>query len=185
MKRTDPPAIALIEFASIARAIRTGDAMVKRSEVRVLRAEPVSPGKYLILITGGEAEVEESWREGLEIGADQVLYNLSRRGVENRLLPWCASRGVAVMAYSPLEQGRLLQEPALQVVAGRHGVSTGQAALAWVLRNENMVAIPKAVDPQHVRENAASLDVHLTGEDLAELDAAFPVPAPDTPLETL
>ena len=68
MKRTDPPAIALIEFVSIARAIRTGDAMVKQAEVRVLRAEPVSPGKYLILITGGEAEVEESWREGLEVG---------------------------------------------------------------------------------------------------------------------
>jgi len=81
VKRTDPPAIALIEFASIARAIRTGDAMVKRSEVRVLRAEPVSPGKYLILITGGEAEVEESWREGLEIGGDQVVDSLYLPGV--------------------------------------------------------------------------------------------------------
>jgi len=81
LKRPDPPAIALIEFASIARAIRTGDAMVKRAEVHVQLAEPVSPGKYLILITGGEAEVEESWREGLEIGGDQVVDSLYLPGV--------------------------------------------------------------------------------------------------------
>lgn len=81
MKRPDPPAIALLEFDSIARGIRTGDAMVKRAEVRVQVAEPISPGKYLILITGGEAEVEESWREGLEIGKDGVVDSLYLPGV--------------------------------------------------------------------------------------------------------
>ena len=81
MKRPDPPAIALLEFSSIARAIRTGDAMVKRAEVRVQMAEPVSPGKYLVLVTGGEAEVEESWREGLEIGGDSVIDSLYLPGV--------------------------------------------------------------------------------------------------------
>lgn len=81
MKRPDPPAIALLEFESIARAIRTGDAMVKRAEVRVQLAEPVSPGKYLILVTGGEAEVEESWLEGLEIGGGAVVDSLFLPGV--------------------------------------------------------------------------------------------------------
>jgi len=105
LKRPDPPAIALIEFASIARAIRTGDAMVKRAEVRVQMAEPVSPGKYLILITGGEAEVEESWQEGVEIGAGEVVDSLYLPGVH----------GDALGAIHGAEQRRWAQD-ALAVV---------------------------------------------------------------------
>jgi diketogulonate reductase-like aldo/keto reductase len=117
--------------------------------------------------------------------ANQVLYNLERRGVERRLLPWCAERGMPVMAYSPLEQGRLRSRGALERVGRRHGATPDQAALAWVLRDENVVAIPKAVRPEHVRANVAAADLVLTEEDLAELDRAFPAPARDVPLETL
>ncbi|MCP4870744.1 MAG: BMC domain-containing protein [Proteobacteria bacterium] len=86
MRRPDPPAIALLEFSSIARALRTGDAMVKRADVSVLLAEPISPGKYLILITGGEAEVDESWRAGLADGADAVVDSLFLPGVHADVL---------------------------------------------------------------------------------------------------
>ncbi len=86
MRRPDPPAIALIEFGSIARALRSGDAMVKRADVQVLRAEPFSPGRYLVLITGGEAEVEESWRAGLEDAGTEVVDSLFLPGVHAEVL---------------------------------------------------------------------------------------------------
>lgn len=81
MRRPDPPAIALLEFGSIARALRSGDAMVKKAEVRVALAEPISQGKYLVLVSGGEAEVEESWREGLADGGEAVVDSLFLPGV--------------------------------------------------------------------------------------------------------
>jgi diketogulonate reductase-like aldo/keto reductase len=119
------------------------------------------------------------------VAANQVLYNLERRGVERRLLPWCSRHGVLVMAYSPLEQGRLRRREALQRVARRHGVTPLQAALAWTLRTEGVIAIPKAADPRHIRENAEAVRVILTEEDLHELDRAYPIPARDVPLEML
>ncbi len=122
---------------------------------------------------------------GEGIAANQILYNLERRGPEQRLIPDCAARGVAVMAYSPLEQGRLPRTGALDVVARRHGVTPAQAALAWVLRLEGVAAIPKAADPQHVRDNAAAAGLRLDAADLARLDAAFPAPDGDLPLEML
>ncbi len=122
---------------------------------------------------------------GEGIAANQILYNLERRGPEQRLIPDCAARGVAVMAYSPLEQGRLPRTGALDEVARRHGVTPAQAALAWVLRLEGVVAIPKAADPQHVRDNAAAAGLRLDAADLARLDAAFPAPDGDLPLEML
>ncbi len=122
---------------------------------------------------------------GEGIAANQILYNLERRGPEQRHIPDCAARGVAVMAYSPLEQGRLPRTGALDVVARRHGVTPAQAALAWVLRLEGVVAIPKAADPQHVRDNAAAAGLRLDAADLARLDAAFPAPDGDLPLEML
>ena len=93
MRRPDPPAIALLEFDSIARALRTGDAMVKRAPVSVLFSGPVSPGKYLILITGGEAEVDEAWRAGVADGAERVVDSLYLPGVHAAALD--AVRGVA------------------------------------------------------------------------------------------
>jgi diketogulonate reductase-like aldo/keto reductase len=119
------------------------------------------------------------------VATDQVLYNLSRRGIEADLLPWCADRGVPVMAYSPVEQGRLLDHAALGAVAARHGATPAQVALAWVLRHDGVVTVPKAGTPAHVEENHGALAVELTQEDLAELDAAFPPPAGRQPLEML
>jgi diketogulonate reductase-like aldo/keto reductase len=108
---------------------------------------------------------------------DQVLYSLEHRGVEFDLLPFCARHRMPVMAYSPIGQGgKLLRHRALHEVAARHGATPAQVALAWTLRDPNIVSIPKAADPAHVRENAAAREIRLTGEDLATLDAAFSPP---------
>ena len=122
---------------------------------------------------------------GSRVGVNQVLYNVERRGIERRLIPWCASRNVAVMAYSPLEQGRLRPHDALRRVAARHDASPAQIALAWTLRHDNVVAIPKASRLSHVRDNVKAADIVLTEEDLADIDGAFPPPRRDVPLETL
>ncbi|MCP2244382.1 aldo/keto reductase [Lentzea aerocolonigenes] len=116
---------------------------------------------------------------------NQILYNLSRRGPEHDLLPWHASAGIPVMAYSPVEQGRLLGSPVLASVAARHDATPAQVALAWVLRLPHVNAIPKAGTVEHVRENAAALSLRLTDEDFAELDGAFPPPDGPEPLEML
>lgn len=120
-----------------------------------------------------------------KVATNQVLYNLMRRGIEYDLLPWSRGRGVPVMAYSPIEQGRLLKYPALGKVAERYGATPAQIALAWLLRQPGIVAIPKAARTAHVEENLAALDIRLDSEDLALLDRAFPPPASARPLEML
>ena len=119
------------------------------------------------------------------VATNQVLYNLTRRGIEHGLLPWCRARRVPVMAYSPVEQGRLLGHKALARIAGRHGASPARVALAWLLAQPGVMAIPKAVDPAHVRDNRAALDLRLSPAALAELDRAFPAPRGPTALEML
>jgi len=119
---------------------------------------------------------------GAAVAVDQVLYNLARRGVEWDLLPWCRKHGVPLMAYSPLEQAGMLKVPALRAVASLRGVTPAQVALAWLLRQDGVIAIPKAVTARHVRENAAALDVVLELDDLAALDAAFAPPRRASPL---
>lgn len=113
---------------------------------------------------------------GANVAADQVLYNLEHRGIEFDLLPWCQRGGVPVMAYSPIEQGRVLRHIALKRMAARLGATPAQVALAWVLRQDGVCAIPQSGKPEHVRENRGALDVHLTPEDLVDLDQAFPPP---------
>ena len=131
-------------------------------------------------------EMDELIAAGGEACAtDQILYNLSRRGPEFDLLPWCAARRMPVMAYSPLEQRRLAGDRTLARIAARHQISPMQVALAWVLRREGVIAIPKAANPDHVRENRAALDLRLTDQDLAELDGAFPPPRRKQGLEIL
>jgi diketogulonate reductase-like aldo/keto reductase len=124
---------------------------------------------------------------GGNCAANQVLYHPNSRGIEYDLLPWCLKRGVAVMAYSPLGHttSRLLRSPALVAVAARHGVTPAQVALAWGLRFPNVISIPKASDAGHVRENAAAVDIKLTAEDLAEIDAAHRPPRGKTALDLL
>ena len=119
------------------------------------------------------------------VQTNQVLYNLGRRGIEYDLLPWCRERGLSVMAYSPIEQGRLLDRRELGEIAARHDATPAQVALAWLLRREGIIAIPKAGQEAHVRQNRAALDLALTQEDLAALDRAFPPPRAKRPLEIL
>jgi diketogulonate reductase-like aldo/keto reductase len=119
------------------------------------------------------------------LATDQVLYNLSRRGPEYDLLPWCADNGLPVMAYSPIEQGRILHDATLGSVAARHGISAAATAVTWVLRRDSLCTVPKASSPQHVRDNATALDTVLTPEDLVALDCAFPPPSGPRPLEIL
>lgn len=122
---------------------------------------------------------------GSAVACNQVLYNLSRRSIEFDLLPWCRERGVAIMAYSPIEQARLLRKKIVQRVAVRHDATPAQICLAWVLRQEGVIAIPKAGTPEHVREDHGALALRLTAEDVRELDDAFPPPAEHQPLEMI
>ena len=128
----------------------------------------------LVVVEGGE-----------NVETDQVLYNLVRRGIEYDLIPWADEEELPLMAYSPIEQGRLLDASALAEVAARHHVTPAQVALAWVLRHEDVIAIPKAASPAHVDENRAALDLHLSVKDIAHLNRAFPPPTSKVPLEML
>jgi diketogulonate reductase-like aldo/keto reductase len=137
-----------------------------------------------------DLEEAESLESGAKIATNQVLYNLEHRGIEWDVLPWCRERAMPVMAYSPLGSGgqalrRLLGDRALRSVSGRHAATPAQIALAWVLRQPDVVAIPKAGTPEHVRDNARALQIKLTEDDLQELDAAFPPPRRKTPLEMI
>ncbi|MDN4640393.1 aldo/keto reductase [Agreia sp. PsM10] len=116
---------------------------------------------------------------------DQVLYNLTRRGPEFDLLPCASTRGMPVMAYSPVEQGRLLGSSALADIAGDLGATPTQVALAWTMRSGTVLAIPKASTAAHVRENAAARELTLSDGDLERLDRAFPAPTRAVPLEML
>ena len=138
-------------------------------------------------------DMEELWstqggrliKGGRHVATDQVLYNLTRRGIESDLMPWCRERGIPIMAYSPIEQGRLLGHPVLQAVAAGHGATPAQVALAWLLRHPDVIAVPRSGRTEHVRENRDALDLRLTEEDLARLDRAFPPPTGPRPLEMI
>jgi diketogulonate reductase-like aldo/keto reductase len=125
---------------------------------------------------------------GLKAGADcatnQVLYHPDSRGIEYDLLPWCLEHRMPMMAYSPIGQaGRLLRSTALRNVAERHDATPAQIAIAWGLRHPHVISIPKAVDPVHVRQNAAAGEITLTEEDLAAIDADHPPPRHKQSLE--
>jgi diketogulonate reductase-like aldo/keto reductase len=122
---------------------------------------------------------------GTDCATDQILYNLTRRGPEHDLLAWLESRRMTVMAYSPVEQGRLVGNPRLTALAADLGLTAAQLSLAWVLRQPGLIAIPKAATAQHVRENRMAADIALDAATLAELDAMFPVPRTRRPLEML
>ena len=113
---------------------------------------------------------------GDTVAADQVLYNLTRRGPEWDLAPWCRERQVAMMAYTPLGTGGMLGNPALREIARQRGATPAQIALAWLLHWEGTIVIPKASRPEHVREHRGALDVRLTEQDLSAIDRAFPPP---------
>jgi diketogulonate reductase-like aldo/keto reductase len=122
---------------------------------------------------------------GQDVATNQVLYNVSRRGPEFDLFPTCRDLGIPIMAYSPIEQGRILGSPVLRDIAARHGASPAQVALAWVLRLDDVCAIPRSSRPEHTDENRAALDVHLDRADFDLIDRAFPPPLHARPLEML
>jgi diketogulonate reductase-like aldo/keto reductase len=124
------------------------------------------------------------------VGADkcatnQVLYNLSRRGIEHDLMPYCRARAMPIMAYSPIEQGRMLNHAGLREVAARHHATPAQVALAWLLRQDGVIVMPKSTSVRHLDENIAALDLKLTPGDLATLDKHFPPPDGPEPLDML
>jgi diketogulonate reductase-like aldo/keto reductase len=122
-------------------------------------------------------DLEELGPALADCATDQVLLNLEHRGPEFDLLPFCAARGMPVMAYSPVGQGgALLRHPALRAIAAARGATPAQVAIAWTLSRPGVVSIPKAVRLKHVRENAAAGAMVLSAEELAALDAAFPPP---------
>jgi diketogulonate reductase-like aldo/keto reductase len=118
-----------------------------------------------------------SLEHGRQCAANQVLYSLQNREIEFDLLPWSPTNKIPIMAYSPVgHSGQLLRNAALKKIAQSHNTTPAQIALAWVLRQPDVIAIPKASTETHVRDNAASLKIKLTKEDLAELDREFPPP---------
>lgn len=123
-----------------------------------------------------DMEEAESLSGGQEIITNQVLYNLMRRGIEWDLLPWCKQRDVPIMAYSPIEQRAFINDSKLENIAAKHNATSTQIALSWLLHQDNIISIPKATNPDHVRENRAALDIELTTEDLQKLDRAFKPP---------
>jgi len=122
---------------------------------------------------------------GARCAANQVYYNLAHRGAERRVIPWCRAHGVTVQAYTPLDQGRLADVKGVREIAARHGVAPTAVALAWTLREPGSAAVAKSASPDRVKGFAAALTLRLSPEDLHELDAAFPAPVADGPLETI
>lgn len=138
------------------------------------------------------ADMEEAYRlpGGDQIATNQLLYSLKYRGMEWELLGWSRSRRIPIMAYSPVghnpaEQKRMFGNPTVKAVASRHDVQPAQVALAWSLRHPDIIAIPKASRPEHIRENRVAHDIKLTSRDIEELDQAFPPPDRKIPLEML
>ena len=131
--------------------------------------------------------MQELWEQpgGTQVQTDQVLYNLTRRGIEHDLQPWLRQRRVPVMAYSPVEQGRLLADRRLLDFAARHGVTAAQAALGWLLAQDDVIVIPKTASVSRVQENCEALAHPLDPAAMAELDRLFPRPREPVPLEML
>jgi diketogulonate reductase-like aldo/keto reductase len=126
------------------------------------------------------SDMEDLFRvsHGDRCATNQVLYNLGNRGIEHDLLPWCEQHSIPVMAYSPLggAGASLLRDPTLARIGAAHSCSAAAVALAWTIRNGNIIAIPESGSAVHVKENAVALSLTLTPDELHALDAAHPPP---------
>ena len=142
--------------------------------------------RYFGVSNFDEEEMESCWNYngGTSIACNQILYNLSQRGPEFSLLSSCQDKNTAIMAYSPLNQGKL-NTSQLNTIAQRHNATPYQIALAWLLNKENIIAIPKASQISHVNENLSSSAINLTKQDLQNIDALFPAPQYATPLNMI
>jgi diketogulonate reductase-like aldo/keto reductase len=131
------------------------------------------------------SDMKALWALSTAVQTNQLLYNLARRGIEWDLLPWMRERHIPVMAYSPIEQARLVKNRALSDFSRRHGMTPAQAALAWLLAKDDVIVIPKASSPAHLKENLGALQIKLTAAQLAELDGTFAPPKGPIALEML
>jgi len=133
------------------------------------------------------SDMREWWTHapGRAVASNQILYNLTRRGPEWDLLPWLAERRMPVMAYSPIEQARLVRHAGLVKFAREHGMTPAQAALAWLLAKDGVIAIPKTGNRARLKENAGAAALDLTSAQMAELDRLFPPPEGASPLDML
>jgi len=126
------------------------------------------------------SDMEDLFRipKGDRCATNQLPYSLGDRGIERDLLPWCEQHGMPVMAYSPLggTGASLLRDPTLVRIGAAHGCSAAAVALAWTIRNGNVIAIPESGSVAHVKENAVALSLTLTQQELQSLDAAHPLP---------
>jgi diketogulonate reductase-like aldo/keto reductase len=159
----------------LAETVEAMEALQRAGKIRHWGVSNLDTDEMMELVDAG----------GTACVTDQILYNLTRRGPDRHLLPWLAEKEISVMAYSPVEQGRLVRNKALSGVAAEIGLTRTQVALAWTLRHPNVISIPKAGHVSHVRENRAAADVVLDATMLARIDAAFPPPRQSVALEML
>jgi diketogulonate reductase-like aldo/keto reductase len=164
------------ERVSLAETLEGFAALMKAGRIRNWGVSNLDMDdmEELVALPGGDA-----------VATNQVLYNLAHRGIEYGLIPSARKRGMPLMAYSPIEQGRLLRHKAVHAVAARHPATPAQIALAWILRQPDICAIPRSGNPAHILENFDALKVTLTQEDLADLERAFPPPKKNVPLEMI
>jgi diketogulonate reductase-like aldo/keto reductase len=164
------------ERVPLAETIEAFEALIKAGSIRRWGVSnfDVDDMAELLAAPGGEA-----------VATNQVLYNLTRRGIEYDLIPQAQDLGLPIMAYSPVEEGKLLRHAALRNIAQRHGATPARVALAWVLQQSGVCTIPRTGNPEHTRDNHAALSLNLAADDLAELDAAFPPPTEKVPLEMI
>jgi diketogulonate reductase-like aldo/keto reductase len=160
----------------LSETVRGFEELHRRGKIRAWGVSnfDVCDMQELLAVAGGEA-----------CATNQILYNLSRRGPEFDLVPFLSQRRIPLMAYSPIEQGRLGRPRALTEVAQRHDANIFQVALAWLLRRPDVIAIPKSGNVDHVRQNRAALALELSAHDLETLDQAFAPPLRKKPLEML
>ena len=179
--RTDYLDLYLLHWAShvpIGETMRAMEELVAEGKIRLVGVSnfDVSEVREAMAALGRE-----------RLACNQVLYNLGQRGIERDLIPFCADHGIAVVGYTPFGQWpgpRTAASAVLEEVAARHGATPQQVALAFLTRQPNLFAIPKASDEAHVRANAASGELALSAGDIAEIDAAFPAPKRSAPLAT-
>jgi diketogulonate reductase-like aldo/keto reductase len=129
-------------------------------------------------------DAERELTASATLQCNQLYYCCAARAIEFALLPWQRARGIRTMAYSPLGQGTLTHDPVLQRIGQERGVTAAQIALAWSVREADVVAIPKSVDPQRLEENLRAADLQLSAAELARIDQAFAPPRSKQPLET-
>ncbi|MEO5672696.1 MAG: aldo/keto reductase [Ramlibacter sp.] len=177
--KTDRLDLYLLHWAGNVPIAETLDAFARLQADGLIRSWGVS--------NIDSAGMEELWElpGGRGVQTNQVLYNLSRRGLEWDLLPWMQERGLPLMAYSPVEQGRLLRNRGLADFAKRRGMTPAQVALAWLLSKDGVIAIPKTSRQERLTENIAAFEHSLDAAALAELDQLFPPPKRAVPLEML